>query len=73
LPFLYIDGSTRFGSGSQQIGLPAKKSRDLQHVDLFAGDLRFSRRMNVCCSRNFQLASNSRENLATFAHFNSAK
>ena len=57
----------------QQISLPAKKRRDLQHVDLFASDLGLSRRVNIGCDRNFQVAANGGKNLAAVAYANSAK
>src|SRR4029077_10540615 len=58
---------------SQQIRLPAEERRDLQHVDLLPGDLSFSRGMDIGCYRNLQLMPDVRENIATFAHADSAK
>jgi hypothetical protein len=37
LSFLYINHLACFSSGHQQVCLPAKKSRDLQDVDIFGG------------------------------------
>ncbi len=73
LTFFYIDRAIRLRSGTQQIGLSAKKRRDLQHVDLSPGDPGFRRRVNIGCDRNLQVAANGRKNLATLAHSNSAK
>jgi hypothetical protein len=69
-PF-YVDRTTRSGSGTQQIRLPAER-RDLQHVDLLP-DNRFSRGVDIGCHRNLQFAPDVRENIATFAHAGSAK
>src|SRR6476620_7092889 len=73
LTFFYVNRTTRLGSGTQQIRLPAEKRRDLQHVDRLARNLGFSRRMDIGCHWNLQLAPDVRENTATFAHADSAK
>ena len=41
LAFFHIDRTTRFSSCAQEIGLAAKKRRDLHHIDLFAGNFGF--------------------------------
>src|SRR6202011_5494388 len=73
LTFLYVDRATRFGGGAEQIRLPAEKCGNLQQVDLFPGNCRFRRRMHVGCDWNFQVAADGRQNLAAFAHTDSAK
>ena len=55
LTFLDVDSAPRFRSGAQQIGLPAKKRRNLQHIDLFAGNLGFGWQMNIRCDGDFQV------------------
>src|SRR5512132_320747 len=45
LTFFYVNCTTCFRSSPQQIRLPAKERRDLQHVDLLPGNLGFSRGM----------------------------
>src|SRR5207253_3487655 len=40
LPFLYVNGAAGFRGSAQQIGLPAKKGRDLQQIDEFTRDFR---------------------------------
>src|ERR1700746_2009050 len=72
-PFFYINRATCFRSSTQQIGLPAQERRNLQHVDLFAGNLSFSRGMDIGGHRNLQIAADSRQNLAALAHTDSAK
>ena len=57
LTFFYIDRATRFRSCVSQIGLAAKKSRNLQHIDLFAGNLGFGRQMNIRCDGDFQVSA----------------
>ena len=73
LTLFHIDRATCFCGSAQQIRLPAEKRRDLQHIDAFAGDLRFLRGMNVSCHWHFQVASDRRKNLAAFAYADSAK
>src|SRR5947199_8282322 len=73
LTFFDVDRATGFCGGTQQIRLPAEEGRDLQHVDVFAGNLRLSRGMYVGCHRNLQFAPDVRENIATFAHADSTK
>src|SRR4029077_7930141 len=73
LAFFYVNRTPRLRSGTQQIGLPAKERRDLQHVDLLPGNLGFSRGMDIGCHRNLERAPDVRENIATFAHADSAK
>src|SRR5947207_9886596 len=41
LSFFHIHGTTGAGRRFQQIGLPAKKRRDLQKIDHLAGELCF--------------------------------
>src|SRR5439155_10546738 len=69
LALFNVNCTTRFRSGTQQISLPAEECRYLQHVDLLAGNLGLSGGMDIGCDRNLQLASDLRENVATFAHF----
>src|SRR4029450_11936413 len=73
LAFFYVNRTTRLGSGTQQIRLPAEERRDLQHVDLLPDNLSFSRGMDIGCHRNLQFAPDVCENIATFAHACSAK
>src|SRR4029450_281608 len=47
LTLFHIESPTRLRSRLQEIGLAAKKCRDLQHVDLFARNLRFGGQMNI--------------------------
>src|SRR6476646_10443863 len=64
LTFFYVSRTTRFRSSTQQIRLSTEERRDLQHVDLLAGNLSFSRGMDIGCHRNFQFAPDVRENIA---------
>src|SRR5258707_3108119 len=73
LTFFYVNRTTRLGSGTQQIRLPAEERRDLQHVDPLPDNLSFSRGMDIGCHRNLQLAPDLRENIETVAHASSAK
>src|SRR5262249_58465 len=73
LAFFYVDRTIRFRSNTQEIRLPAEERRDLQHVDLLAGNFSFRRRVNISGYRNLQFASDVRENIATFTDADSAK
>ena len=55
-----------------KIGLPAKKCRDLQHIDDLAGNLRFRRRMHIRCHGNFQFLPDRGQKFASFARTDSA-
>src|SRR5512132_3665370 len=68
LTFFYVNRTTGLRGGTQQIRLPAEERRDLQHVDLLAGNLGFNRGMDIGCHRNLQFAPDVCENIATFAH-----
>ena len=59
LAFLHIDNPPGFRRGPQQIGLAAKKRRDLQDVDDLSRDLRFRRRMDIGRYRNFQFRADA--------------
>src|SRR6267143_691370 len=65
LSLLHVDRASGFRRRFQKIGLAAKKRGDLQQIDHVAGELGLVGRMNVRCYRNFQLASDRRQNFAT--------
>ena len=42
LSFLDVDGASALGCGHEQVGLPAKKCRNLEHVGNLGGDARLT-------------------------------
>src|SRR5262249_32915818 len=47
LPFLNVHHPARFSRCTKQVGLPAEKRGDLQHVDIFARNRRLFLGMNI--------------------------
>ena len=54
LALLDVDGLAGFGGGNQQIGLPAKEGRDLQHIDRWRDARALRCVVHVGEHRNFQ-------------------
>src|SRR5437667_5691300 len=73
LAFFHIKRATRLGGSAQKVGLPAQKCWDLQHIDLFSGNVGLYWQMNIRCYRNSQVAADGRKNLAALAYANSTK